>query len=68
MVARCYQCLGKDPRVHEESFKWGTLSHEVLVCDWEGSGERYLIDVGFGGGGCPIPFVESILLIAFCAC
>lgn len=61
LVARCYQCLGQDPRVHEESWKWGTLSHEVLVCDWEGSQERYLVDVGFGGGGCPVPSVSSLL-------
>ncbi|KAJ7733545.1 arylamine N-acetyltransferase 1 [Mycena maculata] len=35
--------------------KWGTITHIVLVADWPGSGERYVLDVGFGGGGCPIP-------------
>ncbi|KAJ7818194.1 arylamine N-acetyltransferase 1 [Mycena olivaceomarginata] len=35
--------------------KWGTITHIVLVVDWTGSGERYVLDVGFGGGGCPIP-------------
>ncbi|KAJ7039053.1 arylamine N-acetyltransferase 1 [Mycena alexandri] len=35
--------------------KWGTITHVVLVVDWTGSGERYVLDVGFGGGGCPIP-------------
>lgn len=55
MVARCYQALGNDPRTHELGWKWGTWSHEVLVVDWEGSGERYLVDVGFGGGGCATP-------------
>ncbi|KAJ7188646.1 arylamine N-acetyltransferase 1 [Mycena filopes] len=35
--------------------KWGTITHLVLVVDWTGSGERYVLDVGFGGGGCPIP-------------
>ncbi|KAF8178605.1 arylamine N-acetyltransferase 1 [Mycena galopus ATCC 62051] len=35
--------------------KWGTITHVVLVVDWTASGERYVLDVGFGGGGCPIP-------------
>jgi hypothetical protein len=36
--------------------KWGTITHLVLIVDWLGSGERYVLDVGFGGGGCPIPY------------
>ncbi|KAJ7072645.1 arylamine N-acetyltransferase 1 [Mycena amicta] len=35
--------------------RWGTFTHVVLVVDWKGSTERYVLDVGFGGGGCPIP-------------
>ncbi|KAJ7647658.1 arylamine N-acetyltransferase 1 [Roridomyces roridus] len=35
--------------------RWGTITHVVLVVDWPGSGDRYVLDVGFGGGGCPIP-------------
>lgn len=38
--------------------KWGTITHIVLIVDWPGSGgERYVCDVGFGGDGCPIPYV-----------
>lgn len=58
MVARVYQVLGKDPEVHEDGWKWGTGSHEIMVVDWEESrkeGRRYIVDVGFGGGGCSIP-------------
>ncbi|KAJ7741492.1 arylamine N-acetyltransferase 1 [Mycena olivaceomarginata] len=29
--------------------KWGTITHIVLVVDWAGSGERYVLDVGFWG-------------------
>ncbi|KAJ7502945.1 arylamine N-acetyltransferase 1 [Mycena galericulata] len=35
--------------------KWGTVTHMVLIVDWPESGGRYVLDVGFGGGGCPIP-------------
>lgn len=35
--------------------KWGTFTHVVLLVDWNGSGQRYVLDVGFGGDGCPIP-------------
>ncbi|KAJ6631621.1 hypothetical protein B0H10DRAFT_2159843 [Mycena sp. CBHHK59/15] len=35
--------------------KWGTITHLVLVADWTGAAERYVLDVGFGGGGCPVP-------------
>jgi arylamine N-acetyltransferase len=41
--------------------KWGTITHIVLVVDWTGSGERYVLDVGFGGGGCPIPYACLVL-------
>lgn len=59
LVTNCYQRLGNDPKTHEDGLVWGAKTHEVLVADWvEEGGEkskRYLIDVGFGGGGCPIP-------------
>ncbi|KAJ6495770.1 arylamine N-acetyltransferase 1 [Mycena vitilis] len=35
--------------------KWGTITHLVLIVDWPESADRYVLDVGFGGGGCPIP-------------
>ncbi|KAJ6589817.1 arylamine N-acetyltransferase 1 [Mycena vulgaris] len=44
-----------DPRDTVVKDKWGTITHLVLVVDWTESGERYVLDVGFGGGGCPIP-------------
>ncbi|KAJ7782711.1 arylamine N-acetyltransferase 1 [Mycena metata] len=44
-----------DPKDTVVKDKWGTITHVVLVVDWPGSGERYVLDVGFGGGGCPIP-------------
>lgn len=30
-------------------------THVALIVDWEGSDGRYLVDVGFGGGGPPWP-------------
>ncbi|BGP13934.1 hypothetical protein JCM10213v2_001872 [Rhodosporidiobolus nylandii] len=30
-------------------------THIALIVDWEGSAERYLFDVGFGGGASPVP-------------
>ncbi|KAJ7686473.1 hypothetical protein B0H17DRAFT_1204160 [Mycena rosella] len=44
-----------DPNDTVVKDKWGTITHLVLVADWPGSTERYVLDVGFGGGGCPIP-------------
>ncbi|KAK7057542.1 UPF0029 domain-containing protein [Favolaschia claudopus] len=44
-----------DPTDKVVNDKWGTITHIVLVVDWPGSQERYVLDVGFGGGGCPIP-------------
>ncbi|KAF7298065.1 UPF0029 domain-containing protein [Mycena chlorophos] len=44
-----------DPNGPKVKNRWGTYTHIVLVVDWAGSEERYVLDVGFGGGGCPIP-------------
>ncbi|KAJ7287234.1 arylamine N-acetyltransferase 1 [Mycena rebaudengoi] len=44
-----------DPRDTDLRDRWGTITHLVLIVDWPGSGERFVLDVGFGGGGCPIP-------------
>ncbi|KAJ7209729.1 arylamine N-acetyltransferase 1 [Mycena pura] len=44
-----------DPRDTVVRDKWGTFTHIVLVVDWAGGAARYVLDVGFGGGGCPIP-------------
>lgn len=52
--ARVYLPRGKDAA--EVGWLWSALTHVTLVVDWEGSeGRRYVIDVGFGGGGCPYP-------------
>lgn len=45
---------GLDPT--KVGWAWTGLTHETLVVDWDTSeGKRYLIDVGFGGGGNPFP-------------
>lgn len=52
--ARVYMHRGQDPA--EVGYLWSALTHHVLVADWPASGgKRYLVDVGFGGGGCPYP-------------
>jgi arylamine N-acetyltransferase len=45
-----------DPQDLVVKDKWGTITHLVLIVDWTGSAERYVLDVGFGGDGCPIPY------------
>lgn len=36
----------KDP-YKNGGFSWTGLGHQVNIVDWEGSEERYLVDVGF---------------------
>ena len=36
----------KDP-YKTGGFSWSGLGHQVNIVDWEGSEERYLVDVGF---------------------
>lgn len=52
-----YLPRGKDPR--EVGYVWSAITHEALIVSWEGSDGSYLVDVGFGGGGCPFPYVPS---------
>ncbi|GAA5888060.1 hypothetical protein JCM6882_000267 [Rhodosporidiobolus microsporus] len=51
--ARVYLHRGKDPR--EVGIWWSQMTHVALLVDWEGSEDRWLFDIGFGGGACPIP-------------
>lgn len=46
---------GKNPA--EEGYLWSAVTHELMIVDWEGSDQRWVFDVGFGGGGCPKPYV-----------
>ncbi|KAM0754787.1 arylamine N-acetyltransferase 1 [Meredithblackwellia eburnea MCA 4105] len=48
MVTRCYKQLGEDPTTHPLGWHWGTMTHEVLIVDWEGSDGRYLVDGAWG--------------------
>lgn len=34
-ATRCYKYLGQDPRVHAQGYLWGTLTHEILLVDWQ---------------------------------
>ncbi|GAA6000941.1 hypothetical protein JCM10207_007335 [Rhodosporidiobolus poonsookiae] len=51
--ARVYLHRGKDPR--EAGIWWSQMTHVALLVDWEGSQGRFIVDIGFGGGACPIP-------------
>ncbi|ORY59418.1 hypothetical protein BCR35DRAFT_309276 [Leucosporidium creatinivorum] len=51
---RVYLHRGKDPA--EAGYLWSPITHELLIVDWpESEGERWMVDVGFGGGGSPRP-------------
>ncbi|GAA5957904.1 hypothetical protein JCM10213_003850 [Rhodosporidiobolus nylandii] len=50
---RVYLHRGKNPT--EVGVWWSPATHIALIVDWEGSAERYLFDVGFGGGASPVP-------------
>ncbi|GAA6016531.1 hypothetical protein JCM11491_002352 [Sporobolomyces phaffii] len=50
--------IRKDPATHRVD--WEALSHQVSIVDWQGSGARYLSDVGFGTGTAfPIPMRDG---------
>lgn len=52
--ARVHLKRGENPE--ETGFEWSAVTHMALLVDQvEGSEGRYLVDVGFGGGGSPIP-------------
>ena len=42
LVGRTFKSLGNDPLTHKDGHKWGTMTHEVMLADWEGSEGRYL--------------------------
>lgn len=53
VAARVFMNRGKDPR--EAGYAWSCNTHVALIVDWKDSNRRYLVDVGFGGGGPPYP-------------
>ncbi|GAA5839692.1 hypothetical protein JCM11251_002563 [Rhodosporidiobolus azoricus] len=55
LVGRTFKSLGNDPLTHADGWKWGTFTHELLIVDWEGSSERYLVDAMWGPWACPVP-------------
>ncbi|KAJ7483968.1 arylamine N-acetyltransferase 1 [Mycena galericulata] len=48
LVARAFKSLENDPLTHPDGWKWGTLTHQLLVAGWPESPDRYLIDSGWG--------------------
>ncbi|KAJ7672256.1 arylamine N-acetyltransferase 1 [Mycena polygramma] len=48
LVGRSFKSLGNDPLTHPDGFKWGTLTHQLLVAGWPDSADRYLIDGAWG--------------------
>ncbi|BGP38204.1 hypothetical protein JCM10449v2_002133 [Rhodotorula kratochvilovae] len=44
LIGRSFKNLGNDPTTHADGWKWGTLTHELLVADWPGSDGRWLVD------------------------
>ncbi|KAK4046218.1 hypothetical protein OIV83_006250 [Microbotryomycetes sp. JL201] len=56
MAARVYKYLGEDPL--DKGWDWHATSHQCAIVDWEGSDQRYFVDVGFGSAQSlyPIPF------------
>lgn len=55
--------VGKNPE--EVGWSWLRTSHALLVVDWEGATARYLVDVGYAGEQCPLPFVFHSPYIPF---
>jgi PAS domain-containing protein len=55
LVGRSFKSLGNDPLTHPDGWKWGTLTHQLLVASWPGSGERYLVDGAWGPWNLGIP-------------
>ncbi|KAJ6483819.1 arylamine N-acetyltransferase 1 [Mycena vitilis] len=48
LVGRSFKSLGNDPLTHPDGFKWGSLTHQLLVAGWPDSADRYLIDGAWG--------------------
>ncbi|GAA6037051.1 hypothetical protein JCM8097_005526 [Rhodosporidiobolus ruineniae] len=55
LVGRTFKSLGNDPLTHADGWKWGTFTHELMVADWEGSEDRYLIDAAWGPWSLSVP-------------
>ncbi|GAA6020037.1 hypothetical protein JCM11491_004906 [Sporobolomyces phaffii] len=55
IVSRAFKSLGIDPLTHPDGWKWGTLTHQVMVVDWEGSDGRYFVDAAWGPWSPPVP-------------
>ncbi|KAL8286393.1 hypothetical protein RQP46_004410 [Phenoliferia psychrophenolica] len=47
--------LGENPLTHPLGWHWGTMTHEILVVDWEGSDGRFLVDGAWGPWNQPVP-------------
>jgi len=43
LAGRTFKDLGNDPDKKPEGWKWGTLTHELLVADWPGSDGRWVV-------------------------
>ncbi|GAA5900594.1 uncharacterized protein JCM6883_002892 [Sporobolomyces salmoneus] len=59
LVGRTFKSLGNDPLTHEDGWKWGTLTHQMMLADWEGSDGRYLVDGAWGPWAAPVPIKLS---------
>lgn len=43
LAGRTFKDLGNDPTERPEGWKWGTLTHELLVADWPGCDARWVV-------------------------
>ncbi|KAJ6544327.1 hypothetical protein B0H19DRAFT_1170358 [Mycena capillaripes] len=48
LVGRSFRSLGNNPLTHPDGWKWGTLTHQLLVAGWPDSADRYLVDGAWG--------------------
>ncbi|KAJ6473154.1 arylamine N-acetyltransferase 1 [Mycena sanguinolenta] len=55
LVGRSFKSLGNDPTTHPDGWKWGTLSHQLLIAGWSDSADRYLVDGAWGPGNLAKP-------------
>ncbi|KAJ7815983.1 arylamine N-acetyltransferase 1 [Mycena olivaceomarginata] len=57
LVGRSFKSLGNDPTTHPDGWKWGTLTHQLLVAGWPDHPDRYLIDGAWGPWNLAKPLV-----------
>jgi hypothetical protein len=57
LVGRPFKSLGNDPTTHPDGWKWGTLTHQLLVAGWPDHPDRYLIDGAWGPWNLAKPLV-----------